>query len=103
VVGGDGEQPSITLFSAATTRPPNGNPAFVLLDYPMPKVDGPGVLRAIRGGRQMKPSVVMLTSSREEEDLVLSYRLGVNAYGETRRLPGFLEAVRQLGALDRAP
>lgn len=58
-----------------------GNPALVLLDLKMPKVDGLGVLRAIRAdvNLHMIP-VVILTSSREESDLVESYRLNVNAF-----------------------
>src|SRR5439155_5528549 len=63
-----------------TTRP-EGNPAVVLLDLKMPKVDGMEVLRQIKGDEQMKTiPVVMITSSREEQDLVKSYKLGVNAY-----------------------
>ena len=68
----------------ATRTPiaPAGNPALVLLDLKMPKVDGLEVLRAgevpIRSCKTIP--VVMLTSSREEQDLVASYDLGVNAY-----------------------
>lgn len=60
---------------------PAGNPAVVLLDLKLPKVDGLEVLRHIRAtpGLRSQP-VVMLTSSREEQDLVRSYELGVNAY-----------------------
>ena len=58
-----------------------GNPAVVLLDLKLPKVDGLEVLKNIResGGTKALP-VVMLTSSKEEQDLVRSYELGVNAY-----------------------
>jgi CheY-like chemotaxis protein len=60
---------------------PAGNPAVVLLDLKLPKVDGLEVLKEIRGsdGSRAVP-VVMLTSSKEEQDLVRSYELGVNAY-----------------------
>ncbi|MBV7537114.1 response regulator [Duganella sp. sic0402] len=58
-----------------------GNPAVVLLDLKLPKVDGLEVLAEIRGSTTLKSMpVVMLTSSREEQDLVRSYELGVNAY-----------------------
>jgi CheY-like chemotaxis protein len=53
----------------------------VLLDIKMPKVDGIEVLRQIKSHPQLRVvPVVMLTSSREEQDLVASYQLGVNAY-----------------------
>lgn len=58
-----------------------GNPAVVLLDLKLPKVDGLEVLAGIRGSAALKSiPVVMLTSSREEQDLIRSYELGVNAY-----------------------
>ncbi|MRX07335.1 response regulator [Pseudoduganella sp. FT25W] len=58
-----------------------GNPAVVLLDLKLPKVDGLEVLAEIRGSGTLKSMpVVMLTSSREEQDLIRSYELGVNAY-----------------------
>jgi CheY-like chemotaxis protein len=58
-----------------------GNPAVVLLDLKLPKVDGLEVLREIRNTADLRSMpVVMLTSSREEQDLVRSYALGVNAY-----------------------
>lgn len=58
-----------------------GNPAVVLLDLKLPKVDGLEVLAEIRGNVNLKSMpVVMLTSSREEQDLLRSYELGVNAY-----------------------
>ena len=77
-----------------------GLPVLLLLDLKMPKVDGLEVLRQVKADPQLRLiPVVMLTSSREESDLVRSYDLGVNAYvvkpvdfGE------FMDAVRQLGA-----
>lgn len=61
-------------------RPP-GNPAVILLDVKMPKVNGLEVLRTIKADEKLNMvPVVMLTSSREESDLFESYKLGVNAY-----------------------
>jgi len=58
-----------------------GNPAVVLLDLKLPKVDGLEVLADIRAEAALKSiPVVMLTSSKEEQDLIRSYELGVNAY-----------------------
>ena len=58
-----------------------GNPTVVLLDLKLPKVDGLEVLREIRNSAHLKSiPVVMLTSSKEEQDLLRSYELGVNAY-----------------------
>lgn len=79
---------------------PQGQPALILLDLKMPKVDGLEVLKAMNADDQFKMiPVVMLTSSREEKDLVASYKLGVNAY--VVKPVDFLEfvfAVKQLGA-----
>ena len=75
------------------------NPAVVLLDLKMPKVDGLQVLKQVRADDRVKTvPVVMLTSSREEQDLVESYRLGVNAYVvKPVDFGQFIEAVKQLG------
>src|SRR5439155_26026200 len=60
---------------------PAAIPIVMLLDLKMPKVDGLEVLRQVKGDDKLKfIPVVMLTSSREEADLVRSYQLGVNAY-----------------------
>jgi len=79
-------------------RPP-GHPAVVLLDLKMPKVDGIEVLRQIKSDPVLKAiPVVILTSSREEQDLVSSYGLGVNAYVvKPVDFPEFLNAVKLLG------
>ena len=79
-------------------RPP-GNPAVALLDLKMPKVDGLEVLRAIRGDEDLRTiPVIILTSSREEQDLARSYQLGVNAYVlKPVDFQAFVEAVRALG------
>ena len=76
-----------------------GLPAVVLLDLKMPKVDGLEVLRAIRNDSRLKSvPVVMVTSSREEQDLVQSYALGVNAYVvKPVDFQKFAESIRQIG------
>jgi len=80
-----------------TTRKP-GNPAVVLLDIKMPRMDGIEVLRAIRSDPALKLiPVVMLTSSREEQDLIRSYELGSNAYVvKPVKFSEFVEAVKQV-------
>jgi CheY-like chemotaxis protein len=77
-----------------------GNPAVLLLDLKMPKVDGLDVLRVIKADDDLKTiPVVMLTSSREEQDLVRSYKLGANAYVvKPVDFRAFIDAVRHLGA-----
>ena len=78
---------------------PGGNPAVVLLDLKMPKVDGLQVLKQVKADERLRTvPIVMLTSSREEQDLVESYRLGVNAYVvKPVDFNQFIEAVKQLG------
>ena len=78
---------------------PEGNPAVVLLDLKMPKVDGLQVLAAIRADAQLSATpVVVLTSSREQRDLVETYRLGVNAYVvKPVAFQDFLKATTELG------
>jgi len=75
-------------------------PQVVLLDLKLPKVDGLEVLRQIKNDPTLRLTpVVMLTSSREEVDLLRSYQLGVNAYVVKPVAFGeFMEAVKQLGA-----
>jgi CheY-like chemotaxis protein len=77
----------------------NGLPVVVLLDLKMPKVDGLEVLRNMRGDPELKHvPVVMVTSSREEQDLVHSYELGVNAYVvKPVDFQKFVESVKQIG------
>ncbi|HEY5469459.1 MAG TPA: response regulator [Bacteroidales bacterium] len=76
-----------------------GNPAVVLLDIKMPRMDGIEVLRNIRSDAALKNiPVVILTSSREERDLITTYDLGVNAYVvKPVDFKQFIEAVKQLG------
>ena len=79
---------------------PNGNPAVVLLDMKMPKVDGLEVLQQMKNDPQLKMiPVVMLTSSREDQDLKKCYQLGVNAYiVKPVQFHEFVEAVKLVGA-----
>lgn len=75
-----------------------GNPTVVLLDLKLPKVDGLEVLKVIRDTAALKSiPVVMLTSSKEEQDLLRSYELGVNAY--VVKPVDFGEFVRAIGDL----
>ena len=75
------------------------NPAVVLLDLKLPKVDGLEVLREIRSDERLKLiPVVVLTSSREDRDMVASYKLGVNAYVvKPVDFHEFVNAVKDLG------
>lgn len=76
-----------------------GNPAVILLDIKMPKMDGIELLEHIREDDNLKMlPVVMLTSSREEPDLIKCYKLGVNAYVvKPVDFKDFLNAVKQIG------
>jgi two-component system response regulator len=78
----------------------DAHPAVILLDLKMPKVDGLEVLRQIKSDAELRViPVVVMTSSREEQDLVKSYQLGVNAYVvKPVKFQEFVEAVRQVGA-----
>lgn len=100
VVTRDGAEALDWLHRRGThaARPP-GVPAVVLLDLKMPRVDGLEVLRQMRADDALRAiPVVMLTSSREERDLVESYRLGVNAYVvKPVAFDAFIHAVRTLG------
>ena len=75
-------------------------PALILLDLKLPRVDGLEVLRLIKGDVELKTiPVVMMTSSRQEKDLVRSYELGVNAYVvKPMKFDDFVDAVKQVGA-----
>jgi CheY-like chemotaxis protein len=77
----------------------NGSPAVLLLDLKLPKVDGLEVLKQIKGDEKLRMiPVVVLTSSREERDMVASYRLGVNAYVvKPVDFHEFVNAIKELG------
>jgi CheY-like chemotaxis protein len=76
-----------------------GSPAVVLLDIKLPKVDGVEVLRQIKSDPELRRApVVMLTSSREEQDLLATYDLGVNAYVvKPVDFNEFVQALNKLG------
>jgi DNA-binding response OmpR family regulator len=82
-------------FSSRTSE----NPAVLLLDLKLPKVDGLEVLQQIRSDENLKwIPVVVLTSSREERDMVASYKLGVNAYVvKPVDFHEFVNAIKELG------
>ncbi|MEN2506843.1 response regulator [Stutzerimonas stutzeri] len=77
----------------------DGNPAVLLLDLKLPKVDGLEVLKTIRETAELRSiPVVMLTSSREEPDLMRAYELGVNAYVvKPVEFRDFVAAISDLG------
>jgi len=74
-------------------------PAVILLDKKLPKVDGHEVLKTVRADEDLRRiPVVMLTSSREESDLLRSYDLGVNAYVvKPVQFEDFMDAIKDLG------
>lgn len=76
-----------------------GEPAVVLLDLKLPRIDGLEVLEVVKTDPNLRQiPVVMLTSSREERDLVLSYKLGVNAFVvKPVGFTAFLEAIQDIG------
>lgn len=84
--------------SAFSTRPP-GLPAVVMLDLKLPKIDGLQVLEQIKHSEELRAvPVVMVTSSREERDLVQSYQLGVNSYVvKPVSFNEFVKAIQDLG------
>jgi two-component system response regulator len=111
VVCRDGAEALDYLFSRGAFAGRDGSdlPQVILLDLKLPKVDGLEVLRQIRAnGRTSIVPVVILTSSREDEDIARSYQLGANSY--VRKPVDFVEfseAARQLGMywllLNQAP
>jgi CheY-like chemotaxis protein len=100
VVTRDGEKALDYLYCRGefSTRS-NGNPAVMLLDLKLPKVDGLEVLQKVRSDDRLKLiPVVVLTSSHEEKDIMRSYKLGVNAYVvKPVDFHEFVNAVKELG------
>jgi|SRR5665213_2059128 len=100
VVVRDGEEALDYLYQRKSfASRPGGNPALMLLDLKMPKVDGIEVLRHVKADPATRSiPIVVLTSSREEQDVVRSYDLGVNAYVvKPVDFLEFVNAVRVLG------
>ena len=101
VVARDGVEALDFLFArgAYAERAGKPPPTLIILDLKLPKLDGLGVLKAIRGdARTRLIPVVILTSSKEEQDLIQSYSLGANSYvRKPVDFTEFMEAVRLLG------
>ena len=100
VVAQDGEEALDYLYRRGNYKMrTNGNPAVVLLDMKMPKVDGLEVLRQMKSDDQLKMiPVVVVTSSGNERDVVGSYKLGANAYVvKPVDFQQFIDAVKVLG------
>jgi CheY-like chemotaxis protein len=100
IVTRDGAEGADYLFRrGAYADRPTGNPAVVLLDLKLPKIDGLELLKMIREHDVTgKTPVVLLTSSREERDVVEGYRLGVNAYVvKPVEFREFVQAIQDLG------
>jgi CheY-like chemotaxis protein len=100
VVTHDGEEALDYLFCRGHyVARSNENPAVMLLDLKLPKVDGLEVLRCVKSDDRLKKiPVVVLTSSHEEKDLLASYELGVNAYVvKPVDFHEFVNAIRELG------
>jgi two-component system response regulator len=97
----DGEEALDFIFGKDTSSggPSEQRPKMVLLDLKLPKVDGLEVLRRLKGDPTTRSiPVIILTSSREEQDIVKSYDLGVNSYiVKPVDFQQFNEAIRQLG------
>jgi CheY-like chemotaxis protein len=100
VVTRDGEQALDYLYCRAEYKKRGGdNPAVLLLDLKLPKVDGLEVLKQVKSDpKLMMIPVVVLTSSKEEKDMVASYKLGVNAYVvKPVDFHEFVNAIKELG------
>lgn len=100
VVIHDGEQALDYLYRQGSFKArSNENPAVVLLDLKLPKVDGLEVLQQMKSDETLRMiPVVVLTSSREERDMISSYKLGVNAYVvKPVEFHEFVNAIKELG------
>jgi CheY-like chemotaxis protein len=100
IVARDGEEALDYLYYRGPFKLRTGdNPAVMLLDLKLPKIDGLEVLKQIKSDDNLKMiPVVVLTSSKEEKDMVASYRLGVNAYVvKPVDFHEFVNAIKELG------
>ena len=99
IVAEDGEEALDYLYKRGKFIDEHGFPAVILLDIKMPKMNGIEVLRHIRNDSKFKfIPVIMVTSSREEKDLVESYKLGANSYVvKPVDFNQFMEAIKILG------
>ena len=100
VITRDGEEALDYLYCRGNFKMrTSDNPAVLLLDLKLPKVDGLEVLQQIKSDEKLKMiPVVVLTSSREERDMVASYKLGVNAYVvKPVDFHEFVNAIKELG------
>jgi CheY-like chemotaxis protein len=100
VIAHDGEEALDFLYRrGAYTSTEGGNPIVVLLDLKLPKVDGLEVLKQVKSDPDLRTiPVVMLTSSREERDVLRSYDLGTNAYvAKPVGFEEFIESVKEVG------
>lgn len=97
----DGAEALDYIFGSETdtSQSPVQNPRLILLDLKLPKVDGLEVLRKLKANETTRTiPVVVLTSSREERDIIESYNLGVNSYiVKPIDFEQFTEAVRDVG------
>jgi CheY-like chemotaxis protein len=100
IIARDGAEALDYVYArGAFSQRPSGDPAVILLDLKLPKIDGLEVLETLKGdGNFRQIPVVMLTSSREERDLVTSYEQGVNAFVvKPVDFNAFFEAIESLG------
>ena len=100
VITRDGQQALDYLYCRGEfAGRPDDNPAVMLLDLKLPKVDGLEVLKRVKSDERLKMlPVVVLTSSHEEKDMMRSYSLGVNAYVvKPVDFHEFVNAIKELG------
>ena len=100
IVARDGEEALEYLYSRGKFKTrPSGNPAVMLLDLKLPKVDGLEVLKQVKSEEKLRMiPIVVLTSSKEEKDMVASYKLGVSAYVvKPVDFHEFVNAIKELG------
>jgi DNA-binding response OmpR family regulator len=100
IVASDGQEALDYLFYRGNFMKRSGeNPAVLLLDLKLPKVDGLEVLQQVKSDERLKMiPVVVLTSSHEEKDMIASYKLGVNAYVvKPVDFHEFVNAIKELG------